>query len=201
LVNSIFQFQRFQSQSNLPKGKRQLQRRLSRWMLSGLVAIALVGAGDAMAAERVMLTYGPFRRSVSVEELTTLAETGEASRAIQFYLRAANKSPQDLQELLNREVDMDVVLVDRVLNSFVGRLALDQISTVIYTPSRQTDRQALRSALVLSAADDDAVTLLEIMQNYPTSEVYVDGERLVDAYRQLAALREQFDFLLNLRWF
>lgn len=200
-MNSIFQFQRFQSQSNLPKGKRQLQRRLSRWMLSGLVAIALVGAGDAMAAERVMLTYGPFRRSVSVEELTTLAETGEASRAIQFYLRAANKSPQDLQELLNREVDMDVVLVDRVLNSFVGRLALDQISTVIYTPSRQTDRQALRSALVLSAADDDAVTLLEIMQNYPTSEVYVDGERLVDAYRQLAALREQFDFLLNLRWF
>jgi hypothetical protein len=200
-VNSIFQFQRFQSQSNLPKGKRQLQRRLSRWMLSGLVAIALVGAGDAMAAERVMLTYGPFRRSVSVEELTTLAETGEASRAIQFYLRAANKSPQDLQELLNREVDMDVVLVDRVLNSFVGRLALDQISTVIYTPSRQTDRQALRSALVLSAADDDAVTLLEIMQNYPTSEVYVDGERLVDAYRQLAALRERFDFLLNLRWF
>lgn len=200
-MNSIFQFQRFQSQSNLPKGKRQLQRRLSRWMLSGLVAIALVGAGDAMAAERVMLTYGPFRRSVSVEELTTLAETGEASRAIQFYLRAANKSPQDLQELLNREVDMDVVLVDRVLNSFVGRLALDQISTVIYTPSRQTDRQALRSALVLSAADDDAVTLLEIMQNYPTSEVYVDGERLVDAYRQLAALRERFDFLLNLRWF
>ena len=200
-MNSIFQFQRFQSQSNLPKGKRQRQRRLSRWMLSGLVAIALVGAGDAMAAERVMLTYGPFRRSVSVEELTTLAETGEASRAIQFYLRAANKSPQDLQELLNREVDMDVVLVDRVLNSFVGRLALDQISTVIYTPSRQTDRQALRSALVLSAADDDAVTLLEIMQNYPTSEVYVDGERLVDAYRQLAALRERFDFLLNLRWF
>lgn len=80
---------------------------------------------------------------------------------------------------------------------------MDQISQVIYTPSRRADRQALRSALVLSASQDGQVSLIKIIKNYPTDEVEVDGivyrrrHRLEGAYRQLRRLQTSLRYLLN----
>ncbi|BAY44388.1 hypothetical protein SAMD00079811_19870 [Scytonema sp. HK-05] len=51
--------------------------------------------------------------------------------------------------------------------------------------------------LVLSANVDKEMTLIEIMQNYPTSAVEVDGERLESAYRQLARLQGNLQDLLG----
>jgi len=47
-------------------------------------------------------------------------------------------------------------------------VVLDEISQVIHTASRRPDRQALRSALVLSSRDRE-ITLIETIQNYPTA--------------------------------
>lgn len=60
----------------------------------------------------------------------------------------------------------------------------------IHTSSNQANRQALRSALVLSANGDNKVSLIEVIQNYPTSEVIVEGERLVRTYNQLSIIAE-----------
>lgn len=154
-------------------------------------------SGQALAAERVVLKYQMFRRSVSVQELTTLAETGEVSRGMRAYLMLARRDPRDLQRALNRDVGMNVILLDRVLNSPLGDTALDQVSQAIYTPSRQADRQAMRSALILSAQDDNRISMIEVLQNYPTEEVHVDGDRLLDAYRQLRTLQRQVNNLLG----
>lgn len=89
------------------------------------------------------------------------------------------------------------MILDRVLNSPIGNAILDQLSQVIHTPSQKANRQALRSALVLSANVDKQMTLVEIMQNYPTSAVEVDGERLESAYRQLARLQGNLRDLLG----
>ncbi|WP_322743925.1 alpha/beta hydrolase [Nostoc edaphicum] len=52
-------------------------------------ALVLVGSTyllllstPAFAAERVVLNYGVFRESLSVEELSTFAQTGELSRSL-----------------------------------------------------------------------------------------------------------------------
>ncbi len=45
----------------------------------------------AQAAEQVILKYSILRESVSVEELSTLANTGEASKFLRNYLKLANK--------------------------------------------------------------------------------------------------------------
>ena len=80
----------------------------------------------------------------------------------------------------------------------MGNVVLDQISEAIHTPSRTADRQALRAALILSASRDyssgstvnsrNSISLIEIIQNYPNSEVEVEGEVLERAYRQLSQL-------------
>ncbi|MCG6133587.1 MAG: alpha/beta hydrolase [Nostoc sp. LLA-1] len=150
----------------------------------------------AFAAERVVLTYGILRESISVEELSTFAETGELSRSLRVNFALARQDPQAIRPYLTTPVQVNLVTLDRVLNSPVGNLVLDELSQAIHTPSRTSDRQALRAALVLSASEDGQITLMEVIENYPTSDVEIDGDRLGNAYRQLRRLQTGIqDFL------
>ncbi|MBA2748787.1 MAG: alpha/beta hydrolase [Tatlockia sp.] len=165
--------------------------------LTAILAIAL-SSGSAFAAEQVVLKYRIFRSSISVKELTNFAQTGELSTSLRVNLALAKQNPKVIRQYLTQPVAVNIRLLDRVLNSPVGNVVLDQISEAIHTPSRTADRQALRAALILSASRDypdssgqnsrNTISLIEIIQNYPTSEVEVEGEVLERAYRQLSQL-------------
>lgn len=164
------------------------------------LAIAIVTLGNSLpsaAADSIVLRYMAHRRSVSVDELTTLAETGEVSRPLQVYLRQANRDPEELRRWLTEEIEISPIVLDRALNNPLGNLVLDQVSQTIYTPSQRADRQALRGALILSASDDSKLSLLEVLRNYPTSEVHVDGDRLADTFNRLKALEQTIGPWLN----
>jgi Alpha/beta hydrolase of unknown function (DUF1400) len=160
-------------------------------------ALALALPQSAIAAERVVMRYNVFERSVSVDELTEFAETGKRSRDIKAYLRASKQDPAEVRRTLTDQVDVSVTTLDRVLNSPVGNVALDQLSQYIHTSSRRADKEAMRAALVLSATEDDNVSLIEIAQNYPTEDVYLDGEQLLEAYHQVTALRGGVENILD----
>jgi len=168
----------------------------------GLVSVSLhrtlvlmVSAGilfldtNVTAADRIVLKYRIFRESLSVQELTTFATTGELSSDLRVNLALARQDPKVIRQYLTAPVKVDPVLLDRGLNSKIGIFLLDQLAQTIHTPSRRADRQALRSALILSASRDRQLTLLETIQNYPTSEVEVEGDRLESAYRLLHRLQ------------
>jgi len=162
------------------------------------MAIALsIPHPSAVASEQVILKYNIFERSVSVEELTTFAETGKRSRDLKAYIRASKQDPEKLRQTLTDKVEVNVVTLDRVLNSVVGNLALEQLSQYIYTSSRTADKEAMRAALVLAASEDNSISIIEIAQNYPTQEVYVDGNRLSETYAQISLLRGGLDNLLE----
>ncbi len=175
---------------------------LSSFLRRGLpltVALAIaLSSGSAFAAEQVVLKYRIFRSSISVKELTNFAQTGELSTSLRVNLALAKQNPKAIRQYLTQPVAVNIRLLDRVLNSPVGNVVLDQISEAIHTPSRTADRQALRAALILSASRDypdssgqnsrNTISLIEIIQNYPTSEVEVEGEVLERAYRQLSQL-------------
>jgi Alpha/beta hydrolase of unknown function (DUF1400) len=161
-------------------------------------AIALVLPHPAaLAAEKVVLRYGIFERSVSVADLTTFAETGKRSRDLKAYIRASKQDPAKIRQTLTDKVDVNVTTIDRVLNSPVGDVALNQLSQYIYTSSRTADKEALRAALVLSASEDNNISIIEVVQNYPTQEMYLDGERLSETYAQIAVLRGGLDNLIE----
>ncbi|WP_416244645.1 alpha/beta hydrolase [Crocosphaera sp. XPORK-15E] len=139
----------------------------------------------AQAAEKVVLKYSILRESVSVAELSTLANKGETSSSLKSYLKLANKQPEDLRRLLNNNVDVDPVFLSKVLNSFAGNLVLDPVGEVIQTPSKRASRESLRGALVTSALSDKNIRVIEIFENYPTSEIHVDGDRLAEIYQDI----------------
>lgn len=161
-----------------------MRSRLSQRL--GLVLVVstsiLLFGSSAIAAEQVVFKYRIFRESISVKELSTFAETGELSKSLRINFALARQDPKAIRQYLIQPVKVNVVFLDRVLNSPVGNIILDQVSQVIHTASRGADRQAMRSALVLSARDDNNITLLETIQNYPTSQVQVEGDRLESAY-------------------
>jgi Alpha/beta hydrolase of unknown function (DUF1400) len=162
-----------------------------RWTLF-LAASAgiLFYSSAAPAAEKVVLKYSAIRMTLPVSELEIFAETGKMSPALEMLLGNAKKNPETFRRSLIRPVKVNQSFLDRTLNSRVGEIVLDEVGQVIRTPSGNADRDALRSALVLSASNDHEITLLEAMKNYPNSEVHVEGDRLVEVYSKLVALSE-----------
>lgn len=139
----------------------------------------------ADAADSVVLKYRFLRATVPVSELTTLAETGEATGSLRTYLRMARREPEELRRTLTQEVRVNPIWLYRVLNSPPGEVLLDRVSQVIHTPNNRANRQSLRGALVSSALSDGNITLIETLQNYPTPEVHVEGDQLVEVVQTI----------------
>lgn len=169
---------------------------LRRSLLLSLISTFFISNGSAFAAESVLIKYRIFRESISVQELANFSQTGELSTPLRVNLALAKQDPKKIRQYLTESVTVNPILLDRILNSPVGNVVLDRIGEAIHTQSRTADRQALRAALVLSASSDrpgsgakaNSVSLIEIIQNYPASEVEVEGEVLERAYRQLSQL-------------
>jgi hypothetical protein len=149
----------------------------------------------AIAAETLIFKYQIFQAEVSTDELTELAETGEAPHRLEQQLNMAGADTEQVRGYLTREFPVSLVTLDWVLNTSLGENALDRVGEAIHPESDTANREALRSALVLSASDDNQITLLEVLQNYPTNEVYIDVETLVDAYRHLQGISDQLEEL------
>jgi hypothetical protein len=142
----------------------------------------------SQAAEKIILKYSILRESVSIPELSQLSKTGEVSSSLQSYLNLANQKPEDLQRWLNQSFNIDPIVLSEVLNSFVGKYLLQQIAEVIHTPSQRSNIEALRGALISSATEDKNISLIEVLENYPTAELQVEGDRLMELYQQIKGL-------------
>jgi hypothetical protein len=164
----------------------------------GSVAGLVGQASGAIAADKVVLTYGPVSMRVPIAELEQLAETGETSGQLDTLLNLAGQDSATVQTTLTDPVPVNLLVLDTALNSLPGEWLLDRIAETIHPASGQGGRQALRSALVSSAADDNEITLLEVMQNYPTPEVVVRGDRLLETYNRLYDILEPLEALADI---
>ncbi|MEM8637862.1 MAG: alpha/beta hydrolase [Cyanobacteria bacterium P01_G01_bin.54] len=159
--------------------------------LSALTLGTLSWATSAQAAEEVVLTYGFLQQSIPVEDLADFAETGEQSLTIGLLVSASGQDPDAIREVLNQPAPLKHSLASRVLNTPPGEAALRQVGTVVHHNAQEGRVESLRAALVASAEDDDQVTLIEILENYPTDAMYVDGEKLIDLVGKMKPLLDQ----------
>lgn len=155
---------------------------LSRRLILSLVVLGSVFCCSprANAAESVVLKYSVLKEKVSVPELRTFADTGKLSVKLRIYLTLAQRKPEELRRALTQEVPANSILLDRVLDSFVGDVMLDRVSDIVHTPDDRDNQESLRSALVSSAESDGRITLIETLENYPASEVHIEGDRLTE---------------------
>ncbi len=164
---------------------RSLLPLLCTSLATGTLAIGT----SAQAAEKIVLKYGFLQQSVPVADLTTFAETGD--RAVLESYGVSGDESQKIRNTLTQQIPIDVRTIDQGLNNPIGDAVLDKVGEAIQPPTGGASRQSLRAALVLSASDDGKVSLLEVIQKYPTSEVHVDVAKLAKAYSQVAAIEGQ----------
>lgn len=153
-------------------------KRLGLGLSISIAALTLLWGTRTPAAERIVLQYGFMSGSVAIEDLETLAETGETSWELRAYLLLANQKPETLRQVLTQEVAVNGKLLEGLLTTPPGEIILDQVGDVLHNRENEDNSQALRSAIVDSALPDGKITLLEVLQNYPSDEIHVNGDRV-----------------------
>ncbi|MBF2029919.1 MAG: alpha/beta hydrolase [Oscillatoriales cyanobacterium C42_A2020_001] len=154
------------------------------WAIATAGILVTIPAGKA--ADEIVFRYGILRQRLSVVELTKFAQTGEQSPVVERYLNRTNSNPEEVRELLNRPVNIERRLLDRGLNNAAGNMVLDELGKMIQTPDDEGNREALRAALLESTAGDNQLTMLEVIQNYPTDEIHLDVKRAIRTYERIA---------------
>jgi hypothetical protein len=166
------------------------------WGLSLFVLIfSLSFPTQIYAAETIVFKYSFLRQSVSVKELSTFVETGEMSSSLRNFFESAKQDPETIRQVLGEKITVDAIILSKFLNTFVGEILLNIVSGYIQTPSGRASTESLRGALVISALPDNNISLMEILENYPTSEIHVEGDRLVELYQRLKDLIDQIPTL------
>lgn len=149
------------------------------WGIAAAVTLsAVVMPHSAVAAEKVVFTYGAFGRSLTLNELETFVETGQTSPNLKFFLRVANQDPEQARQFMKQEAKISLTLADNLLHKIPGEYVLFQTGEVLHTPARRSNIQALRSSILLSLSDDSKISFLEFLQRYPTNDLVVDGYQL-----------------------
>ena len=144
--------------------------------LSALLPLGL--ARSALAAERVTLTFGFAEVSTSVEDLRAYGERGEVSEELAFYLRLLSKEQQlQFRQALQARQDIGPAQLSKFLRSSIGDNILRFLGDVVQTAGRRDGARGLRGALVLASADPEGLSLLGVLDNFPTSTVRIDSLR------------------------
>ncbi|MGL5940647.1 MAG: alpha/beta hydrolase [Waterburya sp.] len=158
-----------------------------------LVAVSVININPqrVFASEKIIFNYGATSESVELSELQDFAETGEISSSLDFLLKFSKQNPFVIRWILTQEFPANTQLIYDLLNTAPGEYVLSQTSTIVSSKSERANVKALRGALVNSASDDNLISLIELLENYPTQEVYVNGKILAKARRNLAQFIEE----------
>ncbi len=153
-------------------------------LLSGFCAGSLlIAAKPSVAAERVTLTYGFAEISTSVEALSAYAETGAVDEELAPYIRFLNEEQRSqFRVALNAKQDANPVAISQFLYSSIGSNILRYMGDIIQTQGRRTGSKGLRGALVLAAAEPGGISLLGVLENFPTNAVRIDSRRAFQAF-------------------
>ena len=136
-------------------------------------------------SQKVVFAIGLLQESLDMDDLTNFAATGKVPKGWNTYFKLLKLDPEDFRGLLTTEAKMEMKFLDGILNNLIGEYILFQVGQVIHTSKSTANIQALRSALILSAAGDNKISMLEILQNYPSQKVVLEGMKLVRAAKNL----------------
>lgn len=169
----------------------------ARALGQGLVTLTLglmggLGWGSAIAAERVSVNLGILGDSFQVSSLETYAKTGEVPADLRDYLRFLNDDQKaQLRQALLAEADVSVVAVAQFLYSPQGEVLLERLGQVIQSEARQPGFFGIRAALILAAAEPGNITLIQVLEKFPTPGVRISLGRGWEIAKELTELVEQ----------
>lgn len=150
--------------------------------LSGCLIFLLVHSGlgllPSLAAEKVTIRYGLFEQSIPVTDIRNYGETQKASSDLQSFLDyLSTKEKQKFQEALQVKMSLDIVALDKLINTGMGKQILSFASGAIARRD-QASIQALRSALIIGAKSPEGLGITSFLQAYPSNQLVIDVSKI-----------------------
>lgn len=169
---------------------------LSFFYFCGFLALSIVCTAlkpqPVLSAETIFISYGPLDFSLPVSSLEKFAKTGEIDRDLSFYARFLDEEGlANFREFLQRRLDVSPVVVSQLTYTQIGEQVLQKLGRVIRTERGLEGFHALRASLILSAADPEGMTMINIMRKFPTSGIRMSANQLIQLQRQFSTL---FDY-------
>ena len=172
-----------------------MQYIVDKWFHKTRIAILITGLAICLnpsrtfAAEKIIFTYGAITESVSLKELQDFAYQGKTSASLDFLLNYSKQNPLLMRRILKQEFPADTKLIYKLFNTVPGESLLSQTGNVVSSKSKRADVTALRGTLIASASNDNMISLIELLENYPTQQVYING-------KVLAKIRQKLNWFL-----
>ncbi|MBD2438157.1 alpha/beta hydrolase [Nostoc sp. FACHB-110] len=132
----------------------------------------------AKAAETVVLRYGLLAESISLAELQKAAEVGDFRGDFKLYGRSLpTQERRLLLSTLKMPIELNVVTVNRLLNTQIGTTILNDFSSAVVRKDK-AGVQAIRAGLVLGSTAPQGLSLLNFIAAYPSPRLEIDLPRL-----------------------
>lgn len=156
--------------------------------LSGCVTFfaldSLSNSSTSFAAEKFVVRYKFFEQSLPVEDLRKYAETQQVSSDLDSFLHYLSpKQKQKLQEALHINMSLDIVAVDKLLDTSLGKLVLSAASKTV-TRRDKAGIQALRSAIIIGAKSKEGLGIISFLKAYPSDKLVVDLPQALEILSQ-----------------
>ena len=140
---------------------------------------------SAQAADTVVIRYGPLEESVSLEELKKSTETGKLPASLGTYTkRMTEEQRRFLVEGLKIRIPINVITLDRLINTQIGTTILSDVSTAI-SRRDQAGLQAMKGGLVLGANSPQGLSILSFIAAYPSQRLEINLPQALTVARSL----------------
>jgi predicted dienelactone hydrolase len=158
--------------------------------IASLLLFPVTGVQTAVAADRIYATYGALESSVAIEDLAEFAETGEIEGGLIDYARRLTPAQlARLRGILTAPVDLSSVAISQFLYSSIGETLLQRLGQIVQTEARLPGFYAIRSALILAAAENrQGFTLLDVLRQFPTNGIRVNLGQSLEIVEELQAV-------------
>jgi len=171
-----------------------LSKRISKDIAVGMAVLVaasaslLIFSNSAVAIDAVKVKYGGVDISVAVPELVTFANTGQVSNQLRSLFQIAKATPAQIsgfRDILSKKVQVNPNLLNELLNSYYGKLALTEVSKYLTPGSTSARMVDDLKATVNVVIKDGQMSLLEVLQSYQgTDAIVIDGQKIVNLYNQ-----------------
>ena len=153
---------------------------------------------SAKSAEKLSLVYGLFSRTISVDSIEHLANTGKAKNKLKNLLRLSNQSPKELSELLNQEFELPLTVTSKLLYSKIGDVIITRVAKIIY-PFKLKEHPiripAIRSGVINGIViGNGKLTIMQFLKSYPNKNMSINILALTKILNKAESMSELIAF-------
>lgn len=154
--------------------------------IAGLGAITNLKSLPVNAAERISFSvpiWGKF--DISTDSLEIFAQEGRITPEFSYYAQHLDRvALRNFRQILQTNFSVDPVTVYRLTNMPMGEDFLRRLGNIIYTHPERNGLYAIRSALILAAAEPNGLSAINFLRHFPSAEMQLNTNLILSLVKE-----------------